>query len=64
VRRRLQDRHGVRPREGGVRSSRPAGYTKGSNGFFEKNGKEIKLSIITNGGYSDWVADMQIMAKS
>jgi len=40
-----------------------AGYTKGSNGFFEKNGKEIKLSIITNGGYSDWVADIQIMAQ-
>ena len=40
-----------------------AGYTKGSNGFFEKNGKELKLSIITNGGYSDWVADIQIMAQ-
>ncbi|MGB8179206.1 MAG: ABC transporter substrate-binding protein [Acidimicrobiales bacterium] len=40
-----------------------AGYTKGSNGFFEKDGKEIKLSIITNGGYSDWVADIQIMAQ-
>jgi len=40
-----------------------AGYKKGSNGFFEKNGKEIKLSIITNGGYSDWVADIQIMAQ-
>ena len=28
----------------------------GSNGFFSKGGKELKLTIITNGGYSDWVA--------
>jgi peptide/nickel transport system substrate-binding protein len=40
-----------------------AGYAKGSDGFFEKNGKKIKLSIITNGGYSDWVEDVRIMAE-
>jgi peptide/nickel transport system substrate-binding protein len=40
-----------------------AGFRKGSSGFFEKNGKEITLSIITNGAYSDWAADIQIMAQ-
>jgi peptide/nickel transport system substrate-binding protein len=39
------------------------GYKMGSNGFFSKNGKELKLSIITNGGYSDWVASEQVMAQ-
>ncbi|MFY9782885.1 MAG: ABC transporter substrate-binding protein [Acidimicrobiales bacterium] len=40
-----------------------AGFKMGSNGFFSKNGRELKVSIITNGGYSDWVADIQIMAQ-
>jgi len=39
------------------------GYKMGSNGFFSKGGKELSLSIMTNGGYSDWVADAQVMAQ-
>jgi peptide/nickel transport system substrate-binding protein len=40
-----------------------AGYKMSSNGFFSKDGKELKLSIITNGGFSDWVADIRIIAQ-
>jgi peptide/nickel transport system substrate-binding protein len=39
------------------------GYKLASNGFFSKNGKELSLSISTNGGYSDWVASMQVVAQ-
>jgi peptide/nickel transport system substrate-binding protein len=40
-----------------------AGYKLGGNGFFSKDGNELKLSIITNGDYSDWVADIRIIAQ-
>ncbi len=40
-----------------------AGYKMGSDGFFSKDGQELKLTIITNGGYSDWVADIQVMSQ-
>jgi peptide/nickel transport system substrate-binding protein len=40
-----------------------AGYKLGSDGFFSKDGDELKLSIITNGDFSDWVADVQIIAQ-
>jgi peptide/nickel transport system substrate-binding protein len=33
-----------------------AGYTKGSNGIFQKNGQQLSFSLVNNGGYSDWVA--------
>ena len=33
------------------------------NGVFEKNGKKLSLTIITNGGYSDWIASMQVVAS-
>jgi peptide/nickel transport system substrate-binding protein len=39
------------------------GYKLGSNGFFSKNGQELKLTVITNGGYSDWVASMQVLSQ-
>lgn len=39
------------------------GYKMGSNGFFSKNGKELSLTVVTNGGYSDWVASMQVMSQ-
>jgi peptide/nickel transport system substrate-binding protein len=39
------------------------GYKMGSNGFFAKNGKELAVTIITNGGYSDWVAAMQVVSQ-
>jgi peptide/nickel transport system substrate-binding protein len=39
------------------------GYKMDSSGIFAKNGKELSLSIITNGGYSDWIASMQVVAS-
>jgi peptide/nickel transport system substrate-binding protein len=39
------------------------GYKMGSDGFFSKGGKELSLTVITNGGYSDWVADMQVVSQ-
>jgi len=39
------------------------GYKMGSDGFFAKNGKKLSLTIITNGGYSDWVASMQVVTQ-
>ena len=37
------------------------GYTKDSAGYFSKSGKELDITISTNGGYSDWVASMQVV---
>jgi peptide/nickel transport system substrate-binding protein len=39
------------------------GYKMGSDGFFTKNGQKLALTIITNGGYSDWVASMQVVTS-
>jgi peptide/nickel transport system substrate-binding protein len=39
------------------------GYKMGSDGFFAKNGKTLAVTIITNGGYSDWVASMQVVSQ-
>ncbi len=39
------------------------GYKKASDGIFAKNGKQLNLTIITNGGYSDWVATVQVIAQ-
>jgi peptide/nickel transport system substrate-binding protein len=39
------------------------GYKMGSDGYFSKNGKELSLTIVTNGGYSDWVASMQVVGQ-
>lgn len=38
-----------------------AGYKKGSNGIFAKNGKQLSFTIINNGGYSDWVASVNVI---
>lgn len=38
-----------------------AGYKMGGDGVFEKNGKELTINVIVIGGYSDMVADLQIM---
>lgn len=38
------------------------GYKLGSDGVFAKNGKKLAVTIITNGGYSDWVATVQVIA--
>jgi peptide/nickel transport system substrate-binding protein len=39
------------------------GWTKGSDGIYAKNGKPLAFSIIVVSGYSDYVADCQVMVK-
>ena len=39
------------------------GYKMGSDGIFAKSGKKLSFTIITNGGYSDWIAAMQVLAS-
>jgi len=38
-----------------------AGFKKGSNGIMAKNGQQLSFSIINNGGFSDWVAAVNVM---
>jgi peptide/nickel transport system substrate-binding protein len=39
-----------------------AGFTMGSNGIFvSPSGKPLSFTVINNGGYSDWVASMQVI---
>jgi peptide/nickel transport system substrate-binding protein len=39
-----------------------AGFKKGSNGIFAKNGQQLSFSIINNGGFSDWVNAVNVIA--
>ncbi len=39
-----------------------AGYAKDAKGIYAKAGKELAFTLSTNGGYSDWVAAMQVVA--
>ncbi len=38
-----------------------AGYTKNSSGIFQKNGHPLSFTIVNNGGYSDWVAAVNVI---
>jgi peptide/nickel transport system substrate-binding protein len=38
-----------------------AGYTKGSDGIMQKNGQKLSFSITNNGGFSDWVAAVNVI---
>ncbi|MGO9196690.1 MAG: ABC transporter substrate-binding protein [Acidimicrobiales bacterium] len=40
-----------------------AGYTKNSSGIFEKDGNPLSFTIVNNGGYSDWVAAVNVIAS-
>jgi len=40
-----------------------AGYTKGSNGFFQKNGQTVALTIIDPAAYTDYAADDALVAQ-
>jgi peptide/nickel transport system substrate-binding protein len=40
-----------------------AGYKRGSNGIFEKDGKQLSFSIINIGAYPDWVAAVQVIGQ-
>ncbi len=37
------------------------GYKLDSKGVYAKKGKELAFTVITNGGYSDWIASMQVL---
>jgi peptide/nickel transport system substrate-binding protein len=39
------------------------GWSKESDGFYAKNGKRLAFSIIVVSGYTDYVADCQVMVK-
>jgi peptide/nickel transport system substrate-binding protein len=39
-----------------------AGFKRGSNGIFAKNGQQLSFSIINNGGFSDWVDAVAVIA--
>ncbi len=39
-----------------------AGYTKGSNGFFQKGGKTVALTIVDPAAYTDYAEDDSIVA--
>jgi peptide/nickel transport system substrate-binding protein len=39
------------------------GYKMGKDGVFAKKGKKLALTVITNGGYSDWIAAMQVVSQ-
>ncbi len=39
------------------------GYKKGSDGIFAKDGKQLSFSVINQGGDSDWVASLQVIAQ-
>ncbi|HEX6510130.1 MAG TPA: ABC transporter substrate-binding protein, partial [Chloroflexota bacterium] len=41
-----------------------AGFTRGSNGIFQKGGKQLSLSIVNNSGYTDWVAETSLIRDS
>ena len=39
------------------------GYAKDSHGVWAKGGKELAFTLTTNGGYSDWIAAMQVVSQ-
>ena len=39
------------------------GWTKGSDGYYAKNGKQLAFTIIVVSGYTDYVADCQVMVR-
>jgi len=38
------------------------GYVK-TGGVYAKNGKKLEFTLTTNGGYSDWIASMQVLSQ-
>jgi peptide/nickel transport system substrate-binding protein len=40
-----------------------AGYTKGSNGYFQKDGKTVAITIVDPAAYTDYAADDAIVAN-
>ena len=40
-----------------------AGFKKGSNGIFAKNGHQLSFTILNNGGFSDWVNAVAVVVQ-
>jgi peptide/nickel transport system substrate-binding protein len=40
-----------------------AGYTKGSDGYFQKNGQEVTLTLIDPAAYTDYASDDALIAQ-
>ncbi len=40
-----------------------AGFKKGSDGIMAKGGQKLSFTIINNGGYSDWVASVNVIQQ-
>jgi peptide/nickel transport system substrate-binding protein len=40
-----------------------AGYTKGSSGYFEKNGQTVSLTVVDPAAYTDYAADDALVAQ-
>jgi peptide/nickel transport system substrate-binding protein len=41
-----------------------AGFTKGSNGIFQKNGKPLSVTILGVSGFSDFVSELSIVERN
>ena len=41
-----------------------AGFKKGSDGIMAKGGQKLSFSIVNNGGYSDWVASVNVIQEN
>jgi peptide/nickel transport system substrate-binding protein len=41
-----------------------AGYKKGSDGIMAKGGQKLSFTILDNGGFSDWVAAVQVIQQN
>jgi peptide/nickel transport system substrate-binding protein len=41
-----------------------AGFKKGSDGIFAKNGQKLSFTIINNGGFSDWVNSVNVIVAN
>ncbi len=41
-----------------------AGFKRGSNGIFEKDGKQLSFTIVNQGGFSDWVAAVNVVQSN
>jgi peptide/nickel transport system substrate-binding protein len=48
---------------GAAKVLQDAGYTKGSDGFFQKGGKKVALTIIDPSAYTDYAEDDSIVAQ-
>jgi peptide/nickel transport system substrate-binding protein len=54
--------HGYDPQKA-MQLLKSAGFTKGSDGIFQKGGRKLSLSLINIGGYTDWVAEARVVAS-